>query len=174
MKPSSDQGWSPYLAGALSGVVIILSAWLTGNYFGASTTFARTAGVFESFILPDHFAGLEYFKIVAPIVDWQVVFVMGILFGALLSAVTSNSFQLQAIPDLWAKRFGPSRLKRGLAAFGGGVIAMYGARLAGGCPSGHGLGGAMQMGISGYTALICFFIGGIVVAQTLYRGRANS
>jgi len=39
--------WNPYLAGALSGVVLILSVWIAGKYFGASTTFVRSAGLIE-------------------------------------------------------------------------------------------------------------------------------
>ena len=42
-----DKGWNPYLAGALTGVVMILSVWFAGKYFGASTTFVRTAGMIE-------------------------------------------------------------------------------------------------------------------------------
>ncbi len=34
MKPES-RGWSPYLAGALSGVVLVLSVLLAGQFFGA-------------------------------------------------------------------------------------------------------------------------------------------
>ena len=49
-----------------------------------------------------------------------------------------------------------------------------GARLADGCPSGHGLSGTLQLAASGYVALVCFFVGGLVVARLLYgqgRGR---
>ena len=42
-----DKGWNPYLAGALTGVVMIFSVWFAGKYFGASTTFVRTAGMIE-------------------------------------------------------------------------------------------------------------------------------
>jgi len=42
-----DGGWSPYLAGALSGVVGVLSVWFTGQFLGASTSFVRTAGMIE-------------------------------------------------------------------------------------------------------------------------------
>lgn len=34
----------PYVAGALSGLVIVGSVWLTGKYAGASTSFVRGAG----------------------------------------------------------------------------------------------------------------------------------
>jgi len=42
--------------------------------------------------------------------------------------------------------------------------------LAGGCPSGHGLSGSVQLAVSGFIALICFFIGGIIVVRLLYHG----
>jgi hypothetical protein len=45
-----DRGWNPYLAGALSGVVGVLSGWIAGNYLGASTTFVRSAGMLERLI----------------------------------------------------------------------------------------------------------------------------
>jgi hypothetical protein len=36
------------------------------------------------------------------------------------------------VPDLWATRFGPARWPRLAVAFIGGVVAMFGARLADG------------------------------------------
>jgi uncharacterized protein len=128
-----EQGqWSPYLAGSLSGLVIVSSVWLTGNYAGASTSFVRGAGMIERFFLPERFARLEYFTKAAPIIDWQWMFVAGILLGSLIAALTSGSYRLQAVPDRWRARFGAAPGKRALAAFTGGVIAMYGARLADG------------------------------------------
>ena len=69
---------------------------------------------------------------------------------------------------MWRERFGSSAAKRAVVAFLGGLIALFGARLAGGCPSGHGLSGTMQLSVSGFIAAACFFIGGIVVARRLY------
>ncbi len=166
-----DDGWSPYVAGALSGLVGVLSVWLSGHYFGASTSFVRTAGMIERLLGPDHVARLEYFAKIAPRIDWQWMFVVGIFFGALVSALTSRSFKLQGVPDMWAERFGPrSTGKRAVIAFGGGVVAMFGARLADGCPSGHGLSGSLQLAVSGFIALVCFFLGGILSARWIYSG----
>ena len=64
--------------------------------------------------------------------DWQLMFVLGILLGAFISARSSSDFKLQTVPDMWQKRFGASPIKRGMVAFFGGVIALFGARLAGG------------------------------------------
>ena len=126
------KGWNPYLAGALTGLLLVLSVWVAGKYFGASTTFVRSAGLLESIFSADRIKQMEYFIKEMPKIDWQWMFVVGIFFGSLISALTSRSFRWQGVPDMFEKRFGPSRLKRGLVAFAGGVIAMFGARLADG------------------------------------------
>ena len=127
-----DKGWNPYLAGALSGVVVLLSVLMAGKYFGASTSFVRSAGMIEKLISPEHVAGLEYFIKKVPKIDWQWMFVFGILIGAFIASTTSNSFQLRSVPEMWEERFGSSIPKRAVIAFLGGLIAMFGARLAGG------------------------------------------
>jgi uncharacterized membrane protein HdeD (DUF308 family) len=128
-----DGGWSPYLAGALSGVVGVLSVWFAGQFLGASTSFVRTAGMIEQFFGPERVAQMAYFVKTVPEIDWQWMFMVGVLLGAAIAAVTSGSFKLQAVPDMWAARFGAgSTVKRAVAAFVGGVVAMFGARLADG------------------------------------------
>jgi len=132
VKTSPDGGWNPYLAGALSGVVAIFSVWIAGKFFGASTSFVTSAGMLESIFSPERVAQMDYFKLEVPKIDWQWMFVVGIFLGALLASFTDGSFRWQAVPDMWNRSFGPNKAYRGLAAFGGGVIAMFGARLAGG------------------------------------------
>lgn len=170
----NDKGWSPYTAGALVGLLLVVSVVISGNYFGASTTFDRSAGMIEKAIAPQHLAKIDYFKKVKPVIDWQWIFVAGIFIGSLLAALVSRTFRLVAIPPMWQERFGKSILKRAVVAFIGGAIAVFGARLAGGCPSGHGLSGAAQLAISGLIAFICFFVGGIIVANLLYKGGQKS
>jgi len=131
--PSGRDGWNPYLAGALSGLVSVLSVWIAGQYLGASTTFVRTAGLLEQLFAPERVAGMEYFIKTVPKIDWQWMFVVGIFIGALIAALTSKSFRWQGLPDMWQERFGSSsKGLRALFAFGGGTIAMFGARLADG------------------------------------------
>ena len=132
-KDSNDGGWNPYLAGALSGLVSVLSVWLAGKFLGASTTFVRSAGMLEDLVAPERVAQMEYFIKTKPGIDWQWMFVTGIFIGALIAAASSKSFKWQALPDLWQQRFGTTSTgKRAVFAFAGGAIAMYGARLAGG------------------------------------------
>ena len=131
-KTSDPRGWNPYLAGALAGLLLVFSAWFTGKYVGASTTFVRAAGYVERIFDPGRVAALEYFKKEAPKIDWQFLFVIGIFFGSLIASTTSKTFRVQAVPTMWENRFGPSKVKRGIVAFIGGAIAMFGARLADG------------------------------------------
>ena len=76
-------GWSPYLAGALVGLLAIASAWLTTvymgktNYLGASTTFVRAAGLVEEGVAPEHAANNAYFTKTKIKVDWQFMLVLG-------------------------------------------------------------------------------------------------
>ena len=174
---TEDNGWSPYLAGALVGLLAIISVWATTvmmgktNYLGASTTFVRAAGLLERAMAPERVAANEYFTTSKVKVDWQFMLVGGIFLGALVSSVTDRSFKLESVPPVWAKRFGNSPVKRAVGAVLGGMVAMVGARMADGCPSGHGLSGMMQFSVSSLAALCLFFGVGIAVAAMVYRGR---
>jgi uncharacterized membrane protein YedE/YeeE len=170
LKNRDDGSWNPYLAGGLSGLLIIASVLWTGQFVGASTSFVRSAGMLEKIFEPERVAQLEYFIRYLPKFDWQLLFVIGIFVGSLISSVWSGSFKWKGVPDMWAERFGTSVGKRAIVAFIGGIIAMFGARLAGGCPSGHGLSGLMQLAVSGLVALVCFFIGGVIMTQIVYSG----
>jgi len=132
MEEQDSRGWNPYLAGALSGLVIVFSVGLAGKFLGASTTFVRTAGMLEKLLTPERVNRLEYFLKEIPQIDWQWMFVAGIFLGSWLAAKTGGDFRWQALPTMWEGRFGPSRLTRAFVAFSGGAVAMFGARLADG------------------------------------------
>ena len=124
--------WSPYLAGGLAGLLGVLSVLLAGQFFGASTSFVRTAGMIEQLLGPERVAEMDYFVKVVPGIDWQWMFVFGIFLGSLVAALASGTFRLQTVPDMWQRRFGHTPVKRAVVAFAGGVVAMFGARLADG------------------------------------------
>jgi uncharacterized protein len=175
---SKDGGWSPYLAGALVGVLAVASAYATTvwmgktNFLGASTTFVRAAGFVEQLFSTSHVASNLYFIKEKVALDWQFLMIIGIFIGALISSLTDKSFKLESVPPAWAERFGPSVAKRAIGAFLGGIVAMVGARMADGCPSGHGLSGMMQLSVSGLVALGMFFVVGIIVANLVYRRKS--
>ena len=178
-RKTEDGGWSPYLAGALVGLLAIVSVFATTqlmgktSYLGASTTFVRAAGLLENTVAPAHVAVNTYYTKTKVRVDWQFMLVIGIFFGALIASVTDRSFKFESVPPKWEKRFGPSVGKRAVGAFFGGVIAMMGARMASGCPSGHGLSGMMQLSVSAFIALAMFFAVGVVVAFAIYGRRSK-
>ncbi len=169
-----SDGWSPYMAGALVGLLAALSLLVTtlvidkGHFLGASTTFVRAAGLVEQTIAPEHVAANEYMLKTKVKIDWQMMFVAGIFIGALVASRTDKSYRLETVPPIWADRFGHNATVRAIAAFGGGIIAMFGVRMAGGCPSGHGLSGMMQLATSSTVAMIFFLIGGIISARLIY------
>lgn len=164
-------GMNPYWAGALAGALAVFSVLMTGKFFGASTTFVRAAGMIEKVFVPERVAGMAYYVKEAPKVEWQWMFLIGIALGSFVAALVTRSFAVSFVPGLWRERFGPGWGKRLCVAFIGGVIVICGARLADGCPSGHGLSGVMQLAVSGFVALVCFFIGGIIVARSVYAKR---
>jgi len=176
---TNDGGWSPYLAGALLGLLAIASVYATtqwvgkSTYLGASTTFVRTAGFLERTVAPDRVAANEYFTKEKVRVDWQFMLVLGIFLGALISSATDRSYKIESVPPTWEKRFGPSIVKRAVGAFMGGIVAMLGARIADGCPSGHGLSGMMQLSVSSFVALAMFFSIGVFVAILVYGRRSS-
>ncbi|MBU1196361.1 MAG: YeeE/YedE family protein [Proteobacteria bacterium] len=176
---TEDGGWNPYIAGALLGILAILSVLATTkfmsktSYLGASTTFVRAAGILEQTIAEDHVASNEYYTKTKVLVDWQFMLVIGIVLGAFISSIMDKSFRLEAVPPIWKERFGTSIGKRAIGAIAGGIIAMVGARLADGCPSGHGLSGMMQLSTSSFVALVMFFGVGVLVARIVYGRRVS-
>jgi hypothetical protein len=44
-----------------------------------------------------------------------------------------------------------------------------GARWAGGCTSGHGISGTLQLNVGSWLAAMCFFIGGIATAMIIFK-----
>lgn len=132
MTAREDRGMNPYVAGALAGVLIVLSASFTGNYFGASSSFVRAAGMIEQVFGPGHVARTSYFLRYAPRVDWQWLFLAGVLLGSLVSALLARDFAWRGVPGMWAERFGPGAPLRAVAAFAGGFVILVGARIAGG------------------------------------------
>lgn len=170
-----EAGWSPYLAGGLTGILAVLSAYATTvwmgktSFLGASTTFVRAAGFIERIFSSEHVATNAYFIKEKVTLDWQFLLIIGIFIGALIASLMDKSFKLESVPPAWRDRFGASIGKRAIGAFFGGIVAMIGARMADGCPSGHGLSGMMQLSVSAFVALALFFGVGMLVAHFVYR-----
>lgn len=163
-----DVQWSPYVVGIGIGILSWFTWLISKQPIGCSTTFARTAGMIEKAFRGKKVEDKPYYQEVKPLIDWQWTFVLGIVFGALLSALLSGDFQLLWIPSTWALTFGASMPLRLFVAFAGGILLGFGARWADGCTSGHGISGTMQLALSSWISAVCFFISGILMAKLLF------
>jgi uncharacterized membrane protein YedE/YeeE len=123
----------------------------------------------EGWFRGDKVKDRPYFKEFAPVIEWGWVLVLGLVIGAFVSAVVAGSFELTWVPDRWAAAFGTAPLPRMIGAFVGGILMGIGARWAGGCTSGHGISGSLQLAISSWVAVAGFFVGGIAAAMFIYR-----
>ena len=76
------------------------------------------------------------------------------------------------MPALWRANFGEGPVLRYAAVFLGGFIVLYGARLAGGCTSGHMMSGMMQTALSGYIFAAGAFAAAVPVSLILFKKEA--
>jgi uncharacterized protein len=167
MNPTGG-AWNPYLVGALIGVLSMATFYFSNKPLGVSTAYARLAGLIGYLFSRPHTDSLKFYQEKSPKVDWEVMLTFGIILGAFLAAYTGGEFQLAFVPPLWETHFGSDLGLRLAVAFGGGLIMAFGARLAGGCTSGHGISGALQLSVGSWLALAAFFAGGVLVARWMY------
>jgi hypothetical protein len=168
--PYPDPAWSPYVAGALIGVLVLFTLTYSKKPVGASSAYADLAGMFGRLLTPRHVGRLDYFRDKPPAISWTFVFVGGAVLGAYFAAWTGGEITGHYLQDMWVARFGADSawLRTGVALLGGAVMG-FGARLAGGCTSGHGISGTLQLALSSWIAVMCFFASGVLVAYLLYR-----
>jgi hypothetical protein len=161
--------WSPYAVGAGIGVLSWIAFILSDKPIGCSTAFTRTSGMIERLFRKQKVDANPYYQKFKPAVDWEWMLVLGIVIGACASAALSGEFRFAFIPDRWLLAAGDGVFLRGAFALAGGIAMGFGARWAGGCTSGHGISGTMQLALSGWLAAMSFFAGGIVTAWFVYN-----
>lgn len=161
--------WSPYAVGIGIGILSWLAPLLSDNRLGASSAYLKTSVILEAKWPGNHaYRRLAYYRQHPPVIDWGWMLLLGIIVGAMLSAVLSGSFRPVLVPSMWVERFGDTPVLRWLTALCGGILLSFGARWAGGCTSGHGISGTLQLAPGSWVALLCFFLGGALTANALY------
>lgn len=159
--------WSPYIVGVAIGLLVCLSLIISDRPLGCSTGFVKTSGLIERIFRGKNVEKTDYYREIPPRVDWQFTILPGIVIGAFISSILSGVFELEWIPPLWEVTFGNDiGLRIGVALLGGILLAL-GARWAGGCTSGHGISGNLQLSVGSMVSSACFFIGGILTAMGL-------
>ena len=161
--------WSPYVVGVGIGVLSWLSFVLSDHPIGCSTAFVRTSGMIERLFRGKKVDEMPYYKRFVPTITWEWMLVVGVIIGSFISAKLSGRFELNWIPPKWEATAGDAVFIRWIVALIGGIFMGFGARWAGGCTSGHGISGMMQLAVGSWLAAICFFVGGIATAMLIFK-----
>ncbi|WP_438438416.1 DUF6969 family protein [Hydrogenophilus thermoluteolus] len=140
--------WHPLVAGVALGVTLVFTFLLTGNGLGASGAFARTAAWLGGESAKTNAYLSAFWQSGHPLNNWIVWVVVGVILGALLSAINSGRFRwkLEGAAAIGAG-------KRIATAFVGGVLAGFGSRVAAGCTSGLGLSGGATLAVSAFVLM---------------------
>ncbi|MBL9102007.1 MAG: YeeE/YedE family protein [Myxococcales bacterium] len=165
--PLTRVRWSPFVVGAGIGLLswfafatVDHGIGVTGAFEAAATLILRALGLADD--------GGD-----APKIGWEWTLLLGLLAGAWISARLSGDHARESVPAMWAARFGERPGPRLAVAFVGGFLLMFGARLARGCTSGHGITGALQLAVSSWVFLVGLFVSGGLVARLMFRGEAG-
>lgn len=164
--PLKQEEWSPYVAGAILGLVVVFALLLTGQVPGSSGAFQNLAAFVAKPLFPENF----FFNfLMPPGITWQVWLLVGMFIGAMASAMLAGVWKLDPNPDKqWKKVFGPQPWKRWAVAFFGGIVVEFAAGIAGGCTSGLAISGSVQLAPAAFLFMGGMFIGGIPTALLIY------
>src|SRR5512143_2099739 len=159
----------PYLAGALLGVVLFLSFYVTGGGLGASAALSRVQTGLLDLVAARHVDRVAYFAEMAGGArsawnHYAVFMLAGTLLGGFASGLVHRRVRVET-------RRGPrvsTRARWGLAFLGGAIMA-YGARLARGCTSGQALTGGAVLSAGSFAFMFAVFGGAYGLAWFLRR-----
>jgi uncharacterized membrane protein YedE/YeeE len=167
----SQKAWSPYVAGIVIGLLQIPAFLIIETALGASSSYVTVGGLIASWFDPA-IVKIDYVARHVAINGknwWQVALVGGVALGAFLSMKMSGAGR-HTISPIWHRALGSaSPAKRYAVAFFGGFIMLFGARIADGCTSGHGLSGMAQLAVGSTVAVAAMFVGGIATATLVLR-----
>jgi uncharacterized protein len=191
--PSGDYTPLSWVKGGLLLGLVFFAAVALVKPIGVSTQFVIFDGILWDAINPDvvvsdpvaksgysssnsylNKSGGKYAASIARPLNYSFVFVIALMGGALLSAILRGGVppSERMMPAIWRSNWGGSFIKRFVAAFAAGFLVLYGARLAGGCTSGHMMSGMMQTALSGFIFSAGVFLAGIPLALKLFSREA--
>ncbi len=136
---------------------------VTNRPIGASTMYPYLA---------DYLSGLThnaYFTKIQTPGHWELIFLVGAFLAGLIISLIKKDFELRLIFSNWEHYKGSSIVARIVWAFVGGFVLIFGARMAGGCTSGHILSGGMQLAVSSLVFTVFVFTGLVVTGKLFYK-----
>lgn len=161
--------WNPYVAGVGLGITLFIAVLLTGNGLGASGGLARLSGFLMDTVAGGHVDGSAYWAGLArgagnPLTHRLVFLGLGAILGGLVSGLVAGRVKGEVvkgprIPVSW----------RLVAAFAGGSLVGFAARLARGCTSGQALSGGMVMSAGSWLFMFAVFGGAYAIAYFTRR-----
>ena len=154
--------WSPWIAGVLLGLVLLLTFVLTGHGLGATGFTTRLAAALGGNAARANAYLGPLFEDGQPLASWITWQVIGVALGAGFAAWRAGRFRVQ----LDGRRGVPRVRRIGWALFGGAVSG-FGARVSAGCTSGLGLSGAATLGLAAFVFLAAFFAVGLLTTRAL-------
>ena len=160
--------WSPYLAGLVIGLTLILTYYVMGHGLGASGAYTQLSARMLQAEAPRHAAKNVYLKnylqLGSLFHSWIVIEMFGVLLGGFLGALTARRFHFEI-------ERGPKigEVDRLLFALGGGISVGFGSRLAQGCTSGQALSGGAVLAVGSWLFTLAFFLGGYMFAWLVRR-----
>jgi len=155
------------IMGVLFGLLGAAAIALFGP-IGVSTTYPRFIGGLMKLLAPGAAATNPYLAKVGGLLKPETMLVIGLFVGGYLARRLSGQRKAPAIEHVHAEETSVGR--RYLNAFLGGVFILFGARLAGGCTSGHIISGITQLALSGMLFAVGVFGMGIVTARLMKGG----
>lgn len=132
---------------------------------GASTAFPYFADLAVGNTDNEYFA-----KIIKP-GSWEVIFLGGTFLAGLVLSLIKKDFRIQLIHSNWKRYRGNNAVDRIFWALFGGFILIFGARMAGGCTSGHIISGGMQLAVSSLVFALFVFAGLLITGRLFYKKR---
>jgi uncharacterized membrane protein YedE/YeeE len=173
---TEERYMNPYLAGALLGLLLLTTIYISGRGLGASGAIKSYAIATVEVLAPEHAETAPFYQKYrashgsgSPLMNWLVFEVIGVLIGAFLSGLVANRLTLKL-------EKGPrtTRRIRIIAALGGGILWGVGAQLGRGCTSGAALSGMAVLSTGGILTMLAIFAGGFLFAiffRALWRGK---
>lgn len=154
--------WPGWIGGAAIGLYLLFQYWLTGRPLGCSTGYGNFCSIATK---TRYFHQGEY-------TEWnnhRLWFALGLPLGGAIAVLSSGGAITPSFDMGMYEAVLPGSLwLRGLYLVLGGVMIGYGARLAGGCQSGHSINGMALLNPPSFLASAGFFAGGIVAVQALF------
>lgn len=147
---------------AILDAIVFLTAVLD-RPIGASTTYPYVGDLLSGLTHNDYFTAIQKPG------NWELIFLLGAMLSGLVGSLLRKDFKIQLIHSGWSKTEGNSSAKRIIWAFVGGFILLFGARMAGGCTSGHIISGGMQVAASSLLFGAFVFVGLLITGKFFYR-----